>query len=150
MKKWSKAMLAIVFFMGIIFPLCAQNYFRGEQTVVQPLQLMIDNYTPITLGKEIANEPNGNRFDKSNPYTYIQLIRDSYGKDYQVLFQSNFSGKILFLAYSNNLSAIFNNKEKPLNVFVNCIRNVNDHVSPVQNIEAAIKCIIDRLNYCSD
>ncbi|MEO6668939.1 MAG: hypothetical protein ABIN36_05655 [Ferruginibacter sp.] len=149
MKKWSKIIVAVIF-MAISSPLHAQNYFRGEQTVIQPLQVMIDNYTAINLVKDVANDPNANRFDKYNPYTFLQLIYDSYRKDYQVLFQTNFSGKILFLAYSNNLSAIFNNREKPFNVFANCIRDVNDHLSPVQNMEAAIKCIIDRLNYCSE
>ncbi len=150
MKKRMKEIAALGVFMILTVSVHAQNYSRGEQTVIQPLQVMIENYTIITLGKEIANDPNANRFDKSNLYTYLQLIRDNTGKDYQVLFQTNFAGKLLLLAYGNNLSAIINNTEKPQNVFVNCVKQVNDHLSSIQNAEAAIKCIIDRLNYCSN
>lgn len=150
MKKIVKTIVAVGGFVVFYMSLHAQTYFRGEQAIIQPLQVMIENYTAITLEKEIAADPNGNRFDKSNVYTYLQIIHDDAGKDYHVLFQTNFPGKILFLAYSNNLSAIFNNREKPLNVFVNCIKQVNDHVSAIQNVDAAIKCIIDRLHYCSN
>ena len=150
MKKTMKAMLVPVCLLIIITGTQAQTYFRGLQTIVQPSQVIIDNYTGIVLGKRAGNEPGLNQFDRSNPYSYLQVVSDNGGKDYHILFQTNFSGKILFLAYSNNLSPVFNNAGKSMNVFLNCIRQVNDFVSPVQNAETAINCIIERLNYCSN
>ena len=150
MKLRLKKAAAVVILLMLSSPLRAQNYFRGEQTVIQPLQVIIENYTVISLAKEITDEGNLNRFDKYNAYTYIQIIRNNLGNDCHILFQTSFSGKVLFLAYSNNLGGIFNNKDKPLNVFVNCIKHVNDHLSALQNVEAAVKCIVERLNYCSN
>lgn len=143
-------MCIVLFFLMYNSTANAQLYSRGEQTTILPSQVMIENYTAIVLGKEISAIPGGNRFDKSNLYTYLQLIHDDGGRDYQVLFQVSFQGKILFLAYSNNLAGIFNKADKPMNVFVNCIKTVNDHLSQIQNTEAAIRCIIERLNYCSN
>lgn len=142
----------------LLFPFCifcfndahAQTYFRAEQTVTQPLQVIIENYTVVMLGKQIASETYANQFDKKNPYTYIQIIRDQLGSNYHILYQTNFTGKILFLAYSNNLSALINNADKPQNVFVNCIKRVNEYLSAVQNVEAAVNCMIDRLNYVAN
>ena len=150
MKLRLKKIAAIAVLLMMSSLLHAQNYFRGEQTVIQPLQVMVENYTTIPLAKEITDEANLNRFDKFNAYTYLQIIRNSQGNDYHILFQTSFSGKVLFLAYSNNTGAIFTNPQKPLNVFVNCVKHVNDHLSALQNVEAAVKCIVERLNYCSN
>ena len=131
-------------------PVNAQAYFRGEQTTIQPMQVILENYTAITLSKEVADDINKNRFDKYNIYTYIQSIYDSEGKNYHILFQTSFLGKILFLSYSNNLSPLFSGRDKPLNVFMNCISHVNDHLSSFQVSDAAVNCIIERLNYFSN
>ncbi len=137
-----------IYFTGI--PLFAQNFSRGMNLVIEPAQVISDNYICIILQKEIDAEPFFNRFDKSNPYTYLQLIHDKNGKDSHILYQTNFSGSILFLAYSNNLSIYFNGRDKPLNVFMNCIRECNAHISAVQNAAAAISCIMQRLEFCSN
>ncbi|MEO7528561.1 MAG: hypothetical protein ABIT35_09995, partial [Chitinophagaceae bacterium] len=86
----------------IQMPVQAQTYFRGEQTVIQPLQVMIENFTTITLPKEVTEDPNANHFDRNNVYTYLQLLRDGWDKTYQLVFQTTFSGKIIYLAYGNS------------------------------------------------
>lgn len=149
MKGYIISTIVFVFILTNAVAGYAQSFSRGEQTVIQPMQVLMENYTIISLRIENEHAADGNRFDRTNPYTYLQLLYDESGKGYQIIFQVSFSGKILLLAYSNNLSALFNKMDKPLNIFSNCIRTVNSHVSPVQNIDAAILCIIDRLNYCS-
>lgn len=136
-----------IYFTGI--SVYAQSFSLGQNLIIQPTQVITDNYTVVVLQKEIDTEPFFNRFDKSNPYTYLQLINDINGRDSHILYQTNFLGSILFLAYSNNLSVYFNARERPLNVFQNCIRQSNGHISAVQNVTATINCILQRLEFCS-
>ena len=53
------------------------------------------------------------------------------------------------VSYSNFGIPIFNKKEKPMFMFTNCIQDLNTSISQNQNIETALNCIIDRLEYCS-
>lgn len=126
----------------------AQQFTMGEQVIIKPSQVIIENYVIVKLSKEIIDEPMANRFEVTNPYTYLQTVLDASGKRSHIIFQTNFFGKILFLCYSNNISGLFNKKSKPMNLFIRCLNKVNDHISPVQTNEAVIGCIIDRLNYC--
>ncbi len=126
----------------------AQQFTAGEQVVIKTSQVIIENYVIVKLSKEIIDEPMANRFDVSNPYTYLQVVIDAFGKKSHILYQTNFSGKIIFLCYSNNISGLFNKKNKPMFLFTRCLNAVNDNISPVQITEAVIGCIIDRLNYC--
>ncbi len=128
--------------------ICAQQFSIGEQVVIKPSQVIIENYTIVKLSKKIIDESMANRFDVTNPYTYLQVVMDAFGKRSHILFQTNFSGKILFLCYSNNISGLFNKKNKPTFLFSRCLNGVNDHISSVQMAEAVTGCMIDRLNYC--
>ena len=148
--KTNKRFTIVVVLILCCYAAMAQPYSRAEQTVLQPLQVLTENFTMIPVAGESAVDVVTNHFDKFNPYTYLQLIRDNEDKNYQVLFQTNFAGRILFLALNNSLAAQFNNPNKPLNVFVMCIRQINNHLSAVQNADAAVSCIIERLNYVAN
>lgn len=126
----------------------AQQFTAGEQVIIKTSQVIIENYVIVKLSKEIIDEPMANRFDVSNPYTYLQVVIDAFGKKSHILYQTNFSGKIIFLCYSNNVSGLFNKKNKPMFLFTRCLNAVNKNISPVQITDAVIGCMIDRLNYC--
>ena len=126
----------------------AQQFTAGEQVVIKTSQVIIENYVIVKLSKEIIDEPMANRFDVSNPYTYLQVVIDAFGKKSHIIYQTNFSGKIIFLCYSNNVSGLFNKKNKPMFLFTSCLNAVNKNISPVQITDAVIGCMIDRLNYC--
>jgi hypothetical protein len=128
----------------------AQQFNTADQSIIKPSQVIIDNYTVINLSKEIIDNSMANRFDLNNPYTYLQIVKDENSNSYHILFQTSFEGKILFLSYSNNLSALFNKKEKPMFLFTRCLKEINNQLSSIQVINAAVKCIVERLNYCSD
>ena len=66
------------------------------------------------------------------------------------LVAEGFTGKILFLSYSNNLSDLFNKKSKPMFLFNHCLKEINDHISSIQIMDATVQCMLERLNYCSD
>ncbi len=127
----------------------AQQYEAGEQGIIRTQQVLPESYTTINLVAGSSASPNLNRFDKDNPYTYLQVIRDQKDNAYQLLIQTDFNGKILFLGLSNNLAAVFNNNSKPMFLFARCMKEINRHVVSVQEMNTAINCIIDRLNYCS-
>ena len=147
MKKIIRSLLILFVVFGINFKLPAQQFNTGELSVVKTSQVITENYTAINLSKEIIDDVNANRFDLSNVYTYLQIVNDLSGNKYHILYQTNFNGKILYLSYSNNLSAIFTKREKPMFLFIRCLKNINNHISSVQVMNDAIGCIIDRLNY---
>lgn len=140
------------FFLLLVYStdLRSQQFSTSELSVIKTSQVIIENYTSVNLSKEIIDEATSNRFDVNNPYTYLQVIIDESGNRYHILFQTNFNGKILYLSYSNNLSALFNKKDKPMFLFTRCLKEINNAISSVQVTNTAIKCIVDRLNYCSD
>lgn len=140
---------SFLLFLLMINKIQAQQYSSTELSTIKPIQLLIENYTRIILSKEMIDDGMANQFDINNPYTYIQLLSDATGNIYHIIYQTNFSGKIMFLAYSNNLSRLFNKPDKPMFLFQHCLKEVNNHLSPVQVTTAAIKCLIDRLNYCA-
>ena len=124
----------------------SQAYSRGEQLVISPSQVMTDHYVQIPLPQEAKAV---SAFDRHNAYTYVQLINEEFGKTSQLIYQTDFFGRLLYLAYSNNLASVFNNVDKPMNTFVSCMKRVNENISPVQNVDQAVRCVIERLNYCS-
>ena len=144
--------ILIIFLCCIIFcsNVFSQQYSCTELSPIKPLQVIIENYTCINLSTEIMDDAMANRFDVNNPYTYLQMLHDESGNGYHILLQTNFSGKILFLAYSNNLSAVFNKADRPKFIFQHCLKEINRHISSIQVKDAVIKCMIDRLNYCSE
>jgi len=128
----------------------AQKFSVTEISTIKPSQVIIENYTIITVDNGTADDNKVNRFDGNNPYTYLQMITDDAGNNYHILLQTSLSGKILFLGYSNNLSAVFNKPDKPKFVFQHCLKEINKHITSIQITALAIKCIIERLNYCSE
>ena len=129
--------------------LIAQQYNATELSPVKPSQVLIENYTRINLAKEVTDDAMANQFDSNNPYTYLQLLNDEKGNMYHIVFQTNFYGKILLLAYSNNMAGLFNKVDKPMFLFQHCLKEMNVQLSPVQVTRIAIKCVVDRLNYCA-
>jgi hypothetical protein len=128
----------------------AQRFVRGQQSTIQASQILIDNYTTISLLSKKDETSTLNIFDNSNPYTFIQNLTDSDEKIYQILFQTDFLGKLHLLAISNNLNEIFNCADKPRLRFLSCIKDVHASDFPTENIEKALHCLIERLNYCGE
>jgi len=126
-----------------------QQFSKSELSVIKPSQVIQENYVVINLSKDIIDNVMANRFDVNNPYTYLQVVNDASTNKYHILFQTDFNGKILFLSYSSNLSMVFNKQDKPMFLFTRCLRDINNHISSVQVMDGAVKCILDRLNYCA-
>ncbi len=142
-------LLGLCCFFNIHFA-WSQVFSKAEQSVILPSQVMFENYTSIQLPADDTDGLLYNQFDRYNPYTYLQTIKDGSAGNYHILLQTDFFGKIYFLAYSNNLHRVFSRNDKPFFAFQNCIKKVNKIFFTLQNAEAAINCVLDRLNYCSE
>jgi hypothetical protein len=127
----------------------AQTFNKGNLSPISTGQIIQENYLTIRLNPEQVADPKANLFDISNTDTHLQVLIDNSGRKYHILLQTNFTGRVTFLSISNNLSIIFNKKDKPMFIFDNCIQDLNTFILPKQNIETAIKCVIERLEYCS-
>ena len=148
-----KIIFPLVCFLSLLCTsnyICAQQFSAGELSTIKPSQVIIENYTTVNLSKEIIDDNMANRFDINNPYTFLQIVNDAVANRFHILFQTSFTGKILFLSYSNNLSGLFNKKNKPVFLFTRCLKDINNHLSSVQMTDNAVKCMVERLNYCYD
>ncbi len=150
MKNVLKGFFIICCSFVSIDQLKAQRISRGEHSLAIPVQVLLTQYTPILLPAYLGSTEQLNRFSKDNPYTYIQVLTDRSAQNYHLLYQTDFYGKILFLAVSNNVTWLMNKPDKPLFAFNTCIRKINNSLFAMQNAETAIECIIARLEYCSD
>ena len=144
-----KMILSLLLFI-LLFGVNAQQFSKAELSTIKPSQVIVENYSLINLSKEIVEDPMANKFDVNNPYTYLQIVIDARSNRFHILFQTSFTGKILFLSYSNNLAGLFNKKSKPMFLFTRCLKEINNHISSIEIIDAAVGCIIERLNYSYD
>ena len=127
----------------------AQAFNKGSLSTISTNQVIPENYSPIRLDPEQVADPKANLFDISNADTHLQVLVDNSGRKYHILLQTNFTGRVTFLSISNNLATLFNKKDKPMLMFDNCIQDLNTAIIQKQNMETAIKCVIERLEYCS-
>ncbi len=127
----------------------SQTFNKASLSIISTAQIITENYFVIKLQSEMVSDPKANQFDINNADTRLQILIDNTGKKYHILLQTNFMGKVTFLSISNNLSTLFNKKERPMFVFENCIQDLNTSISQNQNIETALSCVIGRLEYCS-
>lgn len=142
--------LLLFIFLNTSFSVYSQVFNKGHLSIIPTAQIIPENYFVIKLPAEMIGDPKANFFDINNTDTQLQILTDSKGKKYHILLQSNFIGRVTFLSISNNLAIIFNKKEKPMFEFMNCIQDLNTSISPTQNIEAALNCVIKRIEYCSN
>jgi hypothetical protein len=144
-----KKLFLLLIFINTSIISNSQSFNKGHLSIVPTVQIIPENYFIIKLPPEMIADSKANYFDINNTDTHLQILTDNKGKKYHILLQTNFMGRVTFLSISNNLSAIFNKKEKPMFIFENCIQDLNTYISPGQNIEAALNCVIGRLEYCS-
>lgn len=142
----------ILYFLCSFFieNISAQEFTVGELSLIKRDLIITGNYIPVLLSKAISDDPMINKFDINNPYTYAQMLRDTKGNSYHILIQTTFFGKILFLAYSNNLAGVINKTNKPAFMLLRCLKDINKPLSAIEVMNDAIRCLVGRLNYCAE
>jgi hypothetical protein len=145
-----KKLFICILFIHWLCPgiIVAQSFYKSEKFTISPTQIIIDNYTIIDLKSLKGPSLSSNVFDKNNVYTHLQNINDVNGASYQILYQTDFSGKLTMMSFSNNLSSFFSCNGKPMMAFDFCISNINENNFPEKTTEEIINCIMARLNNC--
>jgi len=124
----------------------AQEFRYGEMEIEKPEQVILSNFTGLSLPMEDGT-PNANRYNPVNPYTYLQMILNERNNLYQLLIQTDFWGRIIYVGYSNNLAFAFDGRKRPLPVFYQCIKQVNTQFGTAQKIQRLLSCILGLLNH---
>jgi len=124
----------------------AQNYRYGEMVIQKPEQIMVNNFTGMPLPVEDGTM-NANRFNPQNPYTYIQMIYNEQNNLSQLLIQTDFYGRIVYVGFSNNLLMAFDKKNNSINIFTLCLRQVNTEFGTIGKMQHLLKCVLDQINH---
>ena len=87
----------------------AQRFEAAEQGIIRT-QTGAAGYTTVKINSE-ALQDELNRFDKENPYTYLQVIRDEKRIPINYWYKQIFTERSFSWGLSNNLAAIFQQKQ---------------------------------------
>lgn len=139
--------LTLLIISTILFSnLNAQKIFKQQLTLAEPAQLILSNYTTIKSCNDLSTQ----KFDINNPYTNLQLLTDEEEQISHILYQTDFSGNISFIALSNNIYGRFNCDNTGLLRFCSCIKKIDTHIFDSEKSEGMIDCILNQLNFCKE
>jgi hypothetical protein len=136
---------AIIFFFWILcFESKSQSYFKKNSLMISNDQLVINNYVPLKIDGLTLN----NYFNTKNPYTYMLLIGDEVGRNHQLIYQTNFTGKLEYIGLSNSIYNQFKCGEMSTWKFNACINQTDKTMLNSIFIDEIIDCILKRINDC--
>ena len=124
--------------------LVAQQFSFGAEERVSSVQLISQNYVPLSIengGNNISN------FDVQNYSTFLKIIYDEKGAAHHVLYQTQLDGKINYLAISKELEPVFNCK-KTNGLFRTCLNRVSQFDFTQDVNESILGCVLKQLNSC--
>ncbi len=125
-------------------PASAQFYYKTERYPIAPAQVLSDQYHALSLNETPAASEDLAFFDARNPYTYIQVIAADNGKKYQLLMQSDFFGKLLYIAWSENMNGLFKKERGDLLRLSHCM--IKKKQESADSMEAIVDCILETVN----
>ena len=140
MKKYVLSWLIVLLYM----PCESQTYFKKNLLSVSNEQLILNNYSTIKIAELELN----NYFNTKNPYTYLLLIGDEQGKTHQLIYQTNFLGKLEYIGLSNSIYNQFKCAKMPTWKFNTCINQMDKTMLNSIFIDEIIDCILMRINDC--
>ncbi len=144
MYIYLKYTFVFLFFLTKVY---GQRFVKISEITSPPGNIIISNYFQIALS---ANESNKLLYDVNNVDTYTQILQDERENIYHILYQTDFSGHIKFMALSNNLTDYFKCNNFPLNKLYGCFKKSEDDFLPSDISNKIISCIIARLNSCKE
>jgi len=140
MKKYVLSWLIVLLYI----PCESQSFFKKNLMSVSNDQLVLNNYSTI----KIAGVELNNYFNAKNPYTYLLLIGDEFGNSHQLIYQTNFTGKLEYIGLSNSIYNKFKCTEMPTWKFNTCINQKDKKTLNSIFIDEIIDCILIRINDC--
>lgn len=139
-----KIIAIICSFWVMCFESKSQLYFKKNWLMISNDQLVINNYSTLKINGLVLNF----NFNTKNPYTYMLLIGDELGKTHQLIYQTNFTGKLEYIGLSNSIYNKFKCVEMPTWKFNNCINQTDITLLNSIFIDEIIDCILMRINDC--
>lgn len=136
----------LILLQAFVINFAKAQFYLAEKEIIPPSIILIDQYQTVP---ERAFDLWKNNWDANNLYTRIVAIRDQQGKLYHILYQENFSGRLLFFSYSKNLSPVFNRADRPMQQFDKCILDHVGVLKVLHEANAVIDCFMQRLAYCT-
>jgi hypothetical protein len=139
----------ILFFLNLtVSNPYAQSIFKGITVNISPSIIIMEEYTTLDLHENNHKFLLQKSFDYKNDATFILPLTDENSKVFHVLYQTDFSGKLIYLAVSNNLLKWFVCEEKPMFSFDLCIKKMDCTFFPEKCIDEVIECVMQRLRAC--
>ena len=139
-----KNLIVIFSFIILSFESKSQVYFRKNWLMISNDQLVINNYTVLKIPGVALN----NYFNTKNPYTYLLLIGDEQGRNHQLIYQTNFTGKLEYIGLSNSIYNQFKCAQMSAWKFNACINQTDKTTLNSIFIDEIIDCILMRINDC--
>lgn len=123
----------------------AQTFLRAGTMRPDPAAIIPDQYAVLKLPDADVDDGRINSWDSRNPYTYIELLTNQRGEVFHILYQTGFTGRMMFLGVSKNLEKSLLAREKPQLGFRECLGRINRSDPPLITSESAIDCIMRQL-----
>lgn len=139
-----KLFFLLLLTMATGFHASAQFYYKTERYPIAPAQVLLDQYQPLSLKETLSASEDLPFFDVRNSYTYIQVISDDNGKKYHLLLQSDFFGKIQYVACSQNMNGLFKKERGDLLRLSHCMEKKKQ--DPTDSMETIVDCILETIN----
>lgn len=147
--RWNGILLTLFFLGTACCGTKAQQFRRGEHTRVPAWQVMPEFYVSVPLPISGEGKPIPGRFDAGNALTYLEIVYDPQQRPHQVLYQTDFMGRLLYIGISQGLSVAFHKPGKPMIFFTKCMRDLRESPASWKLADQAMQCVIDRLNFSS-
>jgi hypothetical protein len=139
-----KNLIVIFSFIILSFESKSQGYFRKNWLMISNDQLVINNYASLKIDGVVLN----NYFNTKNPYTHLLLIGDEQGRNHQLIYQTNFTGKLEYIGISNSIYNQFKCAQMSTWKFMTCINQTDKTTLNSIFIDEIIDCILMRINDC--
>ncbi len=139
-----KHFITLLKFFLIGYSASAQFYYKAEQYHVAPSQVLLDQYRPLSWKDLQSTSADSPSFDPQNPYTYLQVIVDGNGKKYHLLMQTDFFGKALYVAWSENMNGLLNKEAGVFLRLAHCIATKKQEAAA--SLEGLVDCILETIN----
>lgn len=121
-----------------------QQFELKELNSIATNQILPGSYMKVDL----CDVYQSHDFSASNPYTFLQVVKDEEGKFYHILYQTDFSGMVNYVGISNNLSEMFNCRASRF--FCSCLKKTDSHMFDSIKTTDTINCILSQLNFCKN
>ena len=134
--------LFFLFFSFIVNSLKSQKIIKLEEIHSNTSHIIIQDFI------KIQHKFFDKEFDSKNPYTFIIVLADRNKNVFQLLYQTNFEGRIVYFGFSKNLMNWIACENYPNFRLDNCLNVVKPYYLSEENNENILNCFLKQINNC--